>query len=156
MGTINYGTSKFITVGLNPNFYEDTEGENGEIIEGSRYELMEDMRRYTEHYFGELDLSENEAFKVSIESGYYEGFYINITDEWLYFDDEDDRNKGRKELEKIFEFLNVVVDNGLTVCYPGWCTKYLDYTESKKALETAKTEAMDFCSNKPDYKTYNK
>ena len=154
MGTINYGTSKFITIGLNPDNFEDYVDEDGKVYEGSRYELMDDVRQWIENLFEESGVKDNSAYAVKIESGYYEGFYINITDEYLYFDDEEDREEARQELENVFSFLNGAVDKGLCVVHPSWATSYLDYMQSKEELEEAYQAALIECSEKPDYKKF--
>lgn len=154
MGTINYGTSKFITVGLNTWAFEDGIDDEGNIVEGSRYDLMDDIKIMIERLLEDSGIKDDSAYTVKIESGYYEGFYINITDEYLYFDDEEDREEAREQLTAIFDFLNKTVDNGLCVVYPGWVTSYLNYEDSKKALETAYNQAIVECNEKPDYEKY--
>lgn len=154
MGTINYGTSHFITVGLNTWDFEDGIDDEGFVVEGSRYDLMDDIRTGIENLLEDSGIKDDSAYNVKIESGYYEGFYINITDEYLYFDDETDREEAREQITAIFDFLYKAVDEGLCVVYPGWVTKCLNYEDSKKALEEAFNQALADCDKKPDYEKY--
>ena len=67
MGTINYGTSQFITIAA-PDYNGDAEA----------YNALEDWVRE------KLNQYNFEYYDLDIEYGYYEGFYINIqkNDSW--------------------------------------------------------------------------
>lgn len=77
MGTINYGTSQFVTVGA-----PDCSG-NAEA-----YDLLEDWVR------DKLNQYNFEYYDLDIEYGYYEGFYIDIRkNDSFYFLDVCDARK---------------------------------------------------------------
>ena len=73
MGTINYMTSSYITMGLKPYDTSDYEDENGNIdydllemdYEDDRTNIESILSRYSFYYF-----------HVAIKSGYYEGFSL--------------------------------------------------------------------------------
>lgn len=162
MGAINYGTSyrflnaegkrewdKDITIGIKPTSdYDDDESGYSEYLEDrksededfeydrSDYDYEEDnFRRDEVTYFIESG-DTPDHYKVSLESGYYEGFYLNIENDipWV-FDDSEEKREYQKDITVLKEFLlKLINEYGLVVVYPGWCTGYADNKESVKEI----------------------
>lgn len=141
MGTINYATSNYITIGLKPYDYEDFEDENGNIDYDMMNEYYQDdynnieaiLNKYYFHYF-----------HVVIKPGYYEGFSIDIENNYgVCYDSWQDRKEALKEATQIKLFLLECIDNGLCKCSPGWCTGYYDRAESVKAVKQAVKEMKE-------------
>ena len=141
MGTINYATSNYITIGLKPYDYEDFEDENENINYDMMNEYYQDdydnieviLNKYDFHYF-----------HVVIKPGYYEGFSIDIENNYgVCYDSWQDRKEALKEATQIKLFLLECIDNGLCKCSPGWCTGYYDRVESVKAVKQAVKEMKE-------------
>lgn len=149
MGTINYGTSDYITIGLKPfdtddYIYEDEYGEE-DIDYDARADDMdcvwckvEKIRaRYAFYYF-----------HVELKWGYYEGFYINIESNYsLCFDSGEDKREAQKEITQIKQFLLECVGAGCVQCFPGWCMGYASCGETlngiKKAIKIMREEVKN-------------
>lgn len=162
MGTINYGTSyyfnnaknnreweKDITIGLKPtsNYSDEDSGytewleqekSENEDFEYERYDYdyeEDNFRRDEVTYFIESG-NTPDHYKISLESGYYEGFYLNIENDipWV-FDDSKEKREYQKDITVLKEFLlKLINEYGLVVVYPGWCTGYADKNESVKEI----------------------
>lgn len=145
MGTINYKTSKFISVGYN---LKDIDYNNDDY-----YYDIEDSY---DNISSILSKENYKIFEVSIHGGYYEGFYIDINFDYCYFDDYLEKKDALKELTKIKKFLLFCINNfNCCVCYNGWVNTYLDCKESRKKLSDAIKKARLFIKNIPTYKNYN-
>ena len=160
MSAINYRTSKFLTLGLEPySDYNFTDAEIEEIEECQGFEqYLIDCEDYARENIKALFEKYEDYFyqyKLSIESGYYEGFYINIEDEYIYYDDCIEKRATQKEITKIKQFLIECVENGLVACFPGWCTKYLSYEDTLKEISKAIKEMRQAAKAKPTYKNYH-
>ena len=141
MGTINYMTSSYITMGLKPYDISDYADENGNIdynllemdYEDDRTNIESILSRYSFYYF-----------HVAIKAGYYEGFSIDIENNYgVCYDSWQDRKEALKEATQIKLFLLECIDNGLCKCSPGWCTGYYDRAESVKAVKQAVKEMKE-------------
>ena len=126
MGTINYGTSEFVTVGA-PDYNGNAEA----------YNTLEDWvnEKLSQYSFKYYDLN--------IEYGYYEGFYIDIRkNDSFYFLDADDAKKTapiiRNEIDSVINALKELCELGCCVVHPGWNTAYLNLEDSIKEIESAK------------------
>ena len=157
MGAINYGSSyyfygangkriqdKDITIGLKPmSDYSDEESGYKEFLEENDY-TEEDVDRYQfdreqddvngeiiEEFLDNADLPY--YFKIGIECGYYEGFYLKIEENlpWC-FEDASEKADAQKDVTKLRKVLLDSLDNGLCVVYPGWCTGYANHAESRR------------------------
>ena len=146
MGTINYGTNKYITMGLNVDNFDD----------------LDDFEKEYEHEYILLEVKEalekyNFTFwNVSIEPGYYEGFYIKISNDWLYFDDSIEKQDVLKETTQLKRFLFDCLASGIVVVYPGWCTGYLNYNDSKKEIKEAIKNMKNDIKQLPTWKQLEK
>lgn len=138
MGTINYRTSKYITLGVNVDDIRDSLEEDVESDE-IEYEFEFVLADMYDDISNKLNDYDFRYYNVGIEYGYYEGFSILIEDnEYLEYDDE--REDALKELEQLKEFLLYCANAGMVVCFPGWCTGYLDWEESIQRIQDTITE----------------
>lgn len=171
MGTINYKTSDYITLGLVPLSAYD--------LEQDAY-FMEEIREQVENYGGtvedaiynyisgcyeddlenvrnELEKQEFCYFHVRIEPGYYEGFSLYIENNYgIYFDSWEDKPCAQKEVTRLKKFLLSCVDMGLVECFPGWCTGYSSREESIKAISNAIKEIREEIRNTPTWTQYER
>ena len=128
MGTINYKTSDYITIGYNCDNidYED---------EFYYYDMQDcyDQAKYRLKEYGFY------YFHVTVEPGYYEGFSINIELNFKYcFDSSGDKKEAQKEITQIKTFLlECISDFECVAVWPGWCMRYADYKTTIKELNEA-------------------
>lgn len=154
MGTVNYKTSKYITLGLKPLCSYDLErdeefmqeiqdqvDEYGGSIENAISDYIEEC---TEEAFykaeNSLDKYIFRFFDVFIEPGYYEGFSIQIDTVYNYYDDWNEKREALKEATQLKKFLLECLENGLVQCFPGWCTGYASPEKSRHAILEAVEE----------------
>ena len=142
MGTINYKTSDYITLGYNThNINYDDEFYSDDI----NFE-----------YNGISALLKNEFFyyfNIKLEPGYYDGFIIDIENNFSYcFNDYNEKMQALKELTRIKNFLIYIVDNfNINVVYPGWCTSYGDYKKTIEEINAAIKEIKSEIKSAPTY-----
>lgn len=146
MGTINYKTSDFITIGYNCE-YIDYEDEFYIDIIQDYYEQVNYLLKKQNFYY----------FHITLEPGYYEGFSINIENNFgICYDDYLDKRKAQKEITRIRTFLTTCInDCECCVVFPGWCTTYLDYENSWLKLNEAIKEMRQTVKDTPTWKKYN-
>lgn len=134
MGAINYKTSEYITIGYNCNNidYED-EFYNEYITED--YEQIKYLLNKEYFYY----------WHVKIEPGYYEGFTIDISNNFPWcFDNYNEKRAALKEITEIKKFLLTCInDFGLCAAFPGWCMKYANRNETIKLLNQAIKEMRE-------------
>lgn len=143
MGAINYGTSEYITIGLKLYNYDDYMTETEEID----YELMQmdyDADRENAEYI--IDKYNFKFFNVSIEFGYYEGFYLNINTDFDFYNWED-KADALKEATQLKNMLIECCGCGLRVVHTGWCTGYENYKDSIDSVKAAISEIKDDIKN---------
>ena len=131
MGSINYGSSKFITLGIKPYDFEDTKKYILENLCDFEYFDGDPENVTDEEVYNEINVNyeadyENaacilkkydfECLEVSIEPGYYEGLYIDIRFTWLYFDDIQGKRSAQKELTKYAIGDTLAISNGNSTC----------------------------------------
>lgn len=150
MGTINYYTSDYITIGINPDdFRGDFDDENDDIIYyddyiNDLYDDIDSMLKGENFYY----------FHVALKPGYYEGFSIDIEFNFGYcLDSWQDRRDVQKEITRIYKFLLKCIEAGLCAVSPGWCTAYYDYNESLQRLKQAVKEMRATVQNAPTWAT---
>lgn len=144
MGTINYGHNDIFNIGINPDNYID------------EYEKETDINFLWDEITEELERYNFNAFSVSAEPGYYEGFYIKINFDWLYFDDHIEKLETQKEITQLKRFLEFCVYWDLVQYHPGWCTSYENEKETEKALKQAIKELRQNIKAIPTYRNYRK
>ena len=135
MGTINYSTSNYITLGYNTNdLYYDDEFHYDDI--NFEYDQVETILNNQSFYY----------FHITIKPGYYEGFSLDIENNFSYcFDNYAEKLEAQKEITQIKKLLFHLVDNfNICTCFPGWCTSYGDYkttiTGINEAIKTMRNE----------------
>ena len=166
MGTINYGTSKYITMGYYPIDRFELEQDDS---------FMNEMRWSVDEYGGTLDYAIDEyitdceaadfrtirniinkysfnIFSVSLECGYYDGFYINIGLDYI-FDNWAEKREAQKEATALGNLLRECANNGLVECFPGWGTSYSNHAETLRAIEKAVKAMREDIKNAPTYRT---
>lgn len=126
MGTINYGTSQFVTVAAS-----DYDGDE------QAYDTLEDWVR------DKLNQYNFEYYDLDIEYGYYEGFYIDIrkNDSFYFLDVCDAKETApiiRNEIDSVINALKELCELGCCVVHPGWNTAYLNLEDSIKEIKSAK------------------
>ena len=138
MGAINYFTSNYITLGYNCDGIDyDDEFYPDEIQD--EYEQIKYL----------LDKGYFYYFHITLKPGYYEGFIIDIENNFsICFDHYDEKLQALKEITQIKNFLLYIVENfNISVVYPGWCTSYGDYkktiSEIKAAIKIMKSEVKN-------------
>ena len=155
MGTINYKTGEVITLGL------DVSGDIEEDYEGINYVydiLYNDIK-------DKVEALDHDWFKLDIDCGYYEGFYLavdknyysdnemdkqlrtgiitqDVFDMWRLTDEE--REDVKAESEKLRTELKSLITESFVVCFPSWCTGYCNreasMTEIDKAIDKVISE----------------
>lgn len=152
MGTINYGTSDYITIGYNLN-WDDSEFETWEEMENEKQLDIEDMYTNIRAILNKYDFT---FYHVTIEPGYYEGFYIDIENNFPYcYDSREDKRAAQKEVTELKALLIECVNTGLVQVWPGWCTSYNTRIESIEAIKTAIKEMRAEIKSIPTWYTLN-
>lgn len=171
MGAVNYFTSDYITMGLRP--YDSLELENDS-------EFMEEVQAQVNEYGGtienviaeyiadcyncdyeniktELDKHNFHYYHITIKPGYYEGFTLNIENNFpVALDSWEDRRDANKEITEIKQFLIACAGLGLIACFPGWCTGYSDYKGTLEAIREAVKEMRNELKTVPTWTQYNR
>ena len=144
MGAINYFTSDYITIGYNLN-YVDYEDEFYNEVITDYYEQVKSRLEQQYFYY----------FHVVLKPGYYEGFTIDIENNFPWcFDNFREKREAQKEITEIKKFLiECVNDFECCAVYPGWSTSYLNYTESLKRINEAVKEMRQEVKNTCTYYT---
>lgn len=145
MGTINYKRSNYITIGYNCNNIDYDEYEWSAETIAEYYETVAAIRAEYNFYY----------FHVAIEPGYYEGFSIDIELNFSWcFDNCREKIEAQKEITEIKKFLlKCINDFECCAVFPGWCTRYADYSETIKLLNGAIKEMREAVKNTPTWHT---
>ena len=137
MGAINYKTSNYITIGYNLNYADYEDEYYHEVFD----QVSERLKDYYFYYWN-----------VVIEPGYYEGFSIDIENNFPWcFENYHEKREALKEATQIKKFLlECINDFKCCAVSPGWCTAYHDYKKSIKrlydAIEEMKQEVKNTCT----------
>lgn len=144
MGAINYGNNRDfgLTLGYNlgARVYNPTaeqladwDCESEEDYERSFYLDIEDCWEQINFLMPQF-----KHFNISLESGYYEGFWIAVDLKWLYFNDYKEKLEALKEATKLKAFLlQCVEDFGCVAVDSGWVSTYYSKQDTIKALNKA-------------------
>ena len=144
MGAINYYTSDFVTIGYNLNFVDYEDDFYNDIISDYYYQVKYRLNR-----------EKFSIFTVELKPGYYEGFTIDLKLDYFYFEDYIEKREAQKEITRIKNFLiECINDFECCAVFPGWCTTYLNYDESIKAVSEAVQEMREAVRSTPTYKNY--
>ena len=169
MGTINYKTSDYITMGSRIQNYSDFENDSyfleemkEEIdrcgLENVIYSEIEENydcdRLNVETYLNQHNFV---FYHVTIEPGYYEGFSINIENNFpVAYNDREEKRQAQKEITELKQFLLDCAGAGIAVVYPGWCTTELNYNDSVKAIKAAIKEIREESKAIPTWLWYER
>ena len=171
MGTINYKTSDYITLGVKPYSSIDLENDvefmeeiKNQIAEygGNIPNIINDYINgwYTEDFYNiehELNKHYFYYFHIGFNQGYYEGFTLDIEFNFpVCLDTYYDKLAAQKEITEIKQFLVACAGLGLVECFPGWCTGYSDYKQTITAINTAVKHMRQDVRNTPTYNQYYK
>lgn len=127
MGAVNYKTSDYITIGLNPNDYD--------YDDEYRIDTMQMDYDYIQSVLNKYDFW---YYHVTLQPGYYEGFTIDIQNNFgWYYDDYTAKRQAMKETTQVKKFLLQCAENGLVSCSPGWCTGYKNYSDTIRDIDAA-------------------
>lgn len=154
MGAVNYFTSDYITLGLRPYDTDDFTDENNNIdYDEINYCYESDYENIKceleKHYFY--------YYHVTIKPGYYEGFTLNIENNFpVALDSWEDRRDANKEITEIKQFLIACAGLGLVKCSPGWCTGYSDYNGTIQAIKAAIKEMRSELKTIPTWLQYER
>lgn len=166
MGTINYGTSKYITLGIKPGSPEDLNSDAefmewanehadlhnkdvDEVVLDFIYEMMSDQYYQVK---AALKKYRFDYYNVTVEPGYYEGFYINIEDNFPYGFAWYERQEANKEITELKKFLiECAEDYDLVECFPGWCTGYSNRSDTVVAIKNAVKVMRKAVADEPSF-----
>lgn len=154
MGSINYKSNNIITIGYNiPKKEKEAEKEDGADYEALYYddELFnyEEVKNILKKYnFNFLD--------VKIEAGYYQGFYIDLDFNYIYFYNTEEKKEALKEATQLKKFLLKIIRFEMVSCFPGWCTTCRTEEETKKEIKEAIKELKEEIKNTLTAKNYFK
>jgi hypothetical protein len=147
MGTINYFTSDYITLGYldysQQNFDDEYTPDDYYIYQDDDYTQIKIYLENQHFYY----------FNITLKFGYYDGFTIDIENNFKYcFDNYNEKLQALKEITHIKKFLIYIVNNfNINVVYPGWCTSYGDYKKTISEINAATKEMKTEVKNTPTY-----
>jgi hypothetical protein len=144
MGTINYFTSDYITLGYNTGHIDYNDEFYSDDIQ-FEFDGINALLKDAAFYY----------FHITLKPGYYDGFTIDIENNFsIFFDNYGEKLEALKEITRIKNFLTYIVDNfNINVVYPGWCTSYGDY---KKTIEEINAATKNMRAEVKDTPTYYK
>lgn len=146
MGTINYGTSEYITIGYLDYSQQDFDEE---YTENDYYFQEEDDLFIVQEVLKKYSFC---CFHVVIKDGYYDGFYIDIENNYgSYFDDYHQKQEALREATRLKKFLLEALEYSCCVVYPGWCTAYLKHNDSVKKINEAIKYVKEEIKETPTY-----
>jgi hypothetical protein len=173
MGAINYHTSDYITLSIKPynttDYINDCDfmdfiKENWNIDINNETELLNavneqiniDYECDRENVENILDKYYFYYFHVVIKPGYYEGFSLDIENNFgLFYNSYEDKKEAQKEITQLKKCLLELAGVGMVETFPHWCTGYKDYKETIQGIKNAIKEMREECKHIPTYNTYN-
>ena len=169
MGTINFKTSDYITLGIKPYDAADLlkDPDFMEFLkESGNEENADQAAEETAATYYEADAANYESiagnynfyyFHIALKSGYYESIYIDIESNYpVFFDDYEEKREALKEVTKVKEFLTECAGVGFIACFPAWCTCYADRAETLKEIRKAAAEMRESIKATPTYRQWKK
>lgn len=169
MGAVNYFTSDYITMGIELYSAYDLENDQDfmqvvheQIKEygGTAEDCISDM---IESYYEDDEANVSailkaysfEYFHVTIKPGYYEGFTLDIENNYsVAFDGWEDKRAAQREITSLKKCLIECAGVGMVQCSPGWCTGYNDYKGACKAIDAAIKVMRDEVNSTPTWTQY--
>ncbi len=141
MGAVNYGTSDYITLGLDL----------------SRVEEQDDQEYFMEKVQEILDRYSFYTFHVVLKNGYYEGFYIDIETNFpIYFNDYVEKQEAQKDVTQLKLALLECLQFCVVECSPGWCTGYSTEAETISAIKKVVVDMRGEIRTTPTYRQFEK
>ena len=171
MGTVNYRTSDYITLGIEPvsaydleqdaDFMREIRAEveeyGGSIDEAIRAYIRDGEEADRENAQAEIDRHNLHYYHIKIEPGYYEGFSLDIESNFpIAFNDWQEKRDTQKEITEIKHLLHTLADYGLREVFPGWTTGYSDYTTTHKSIDRAIRAMREEAKATPTWKQYER
>lgn len=169
MGAVNYFTSDYITMGIEPYSVYDLENDPG-FMDALRDEVSEYGGTIDEAIISYIQTSYEademnvefilekysfDYFHVTIKPGYYEGFTLDIENDFpVAFDGWKDKRAAQREITSLKKMLIECAGAGMVQCFPGWCTGYDDYTGTVKAIGAAIKDMRDEVNTIPTWAQY--
>lgn len=171
MGAVNYFTSDYITMGIEPYSAYDLENDP---------DFMDALRDEVNEYGGTIDealesyiqtsyeademniefILEKYSFDyyhVTIKPGYYEGFTLDIENNCsVAFDGWEAKRAAQREITSLKKCLTECAGAGMVQCSPGWCTGYNDYRGTRRAINAAIKVMRDEVNNTPTRAQYER
>lgn len=136
MGAINYKTSDYVTLAYKP--------EEDDFLEEECYREVEEVFNNYSFYY----------FHITLKIGYYEGFSIDIENNFsIFFEDADEKQEAQKEITQIKAFLMDCMNCGLVSTVPGWCVTYKDFKDTKADILKAIKDMRAEVAGTPTYYT---
>lgn len=168
MGTINYKTSDYITLGMKPYDVDDFINDEDFIAEYEEYGrgrsaedfALDMIARYEEDDYENVRSILGKdgyrgTFNVTIEVGYYDGFSLNIENNFpVAFDCWEDKRDAQKEITEIKRLLRECAGVGMRACYPWWATTYEEYKGTLKKIDEAIKEMREEVRRTPTWSWY--
>ncbi len=166
MGAINYKSNDIITLGYN---IPKKEKEAAEIAEEEAKNYGNNVEEI-EVYYDEESYDYEEVknilkkynfniLKIALESGYYQGFYINLNFDLRYFDNTEEKKEALKETTKLKKLLLELLQINMVSYSPGWLTSYSTEEETKEeikeAIKNLKEEIKSTLTEKRYFKKYD-
>lgn len=142
MGAVNYGTGDYITFGLNV----------GQIAEQAEQEYLQSVADSVIDEYGFC------YFHVAIKPGYYDGFTVQIENNFpVAFDWYQEKRDAQKEITQLKKcLLELCKKAGLVQVFPGWCTGYSTEAETRQAIKKAVQEMRSDVKSTPTWAQYNR
>jgi len=152
MGTINYGTSNYITMGIKPvdgwDLLHDPElkteieaevEEYGGSLEEAAQSLADDYNEADYDNAKEIyEKYDFNYFEITMNYGYYDGFYFDISPaSYADLETYKDKRNAQKEITQIKKMFVELAGVGVVACSPGWGTSYRDYKGTLKEINKA-------------------
>lgn len=169
MGAVNYFTSDYITMGIVPYSAYDLENDS-DFMDALRDEVNEyggtldealEFYIQTSYEVDEMNIEfilekySFDYFHVTIKPGYYEGFTLDIENNYpVAFDGWEDKRAAQREITSLKKCLIECAGAGMVQCSPGWCTRYNDYRGTCKAIGAAVKVMRDEVNSIPTWAQY--
>lgn len=103
------------------------------------------------------DLAGLTYYHVAVQPGYYEGFSIEIKNNYpVAYDSYEDRAEAQKEITQIKNMLFALADCGLCSVWPGWCTTYRSREETLEDIREAVKEMRQEVRSTPTWRQYDR
>lgn len=171
MGAVNYFTSDYIIMAVKP--YDTYDFENDQDFTEMVQEYMKEYGGTLESWIDDYIKSSYDDdktnvsailekysfyyFHVTIKPGYYEGFTLDIENNFsVAFDGWEDKRAAQREITSLKKCLFECAGVGMVQCSPGWCTGYNDYKGTCKAIGAAIKAMRDEVKNTPTWRQYER